>query len=105
MNLNRSAVKKSKTPEEINKMIIDNLGGSMKAHVAKRPNFHKKGLPFYTCVDGDNWTKEFPNGEVHLVHLDIDLKTFEEKETFIRQLAPAIKVATSAPKTHSAKIR
>lgn len=105
MNLNRSAVKKSKTPEEINKMIIDNLGGSMEAHLAKKANFHTNGLPFYTCVEGDHWTKEFPNGEVHLIHLDIDLKTFEEKETFIRQLAPATKVATPAPKTRSAKIR
>lgn len=77
----------------------------MEAHFAKRKSFHKKGLPFYTCVDDNNWTKEFPNGEIHLVHIDIDLKTFEEKESFIRQLVPATKVATSSTKTHAAKIR
>lgn len=105
MSLNRFAVKKSKTPEEINKIIIDNLGGSMEVHLKDKHLYHEKDLPFYTCVDGDSWTKEFPNGEIHLVHREINLETFEKTEIFIRQLTPATKVATSATKTHSVKIR
>lgn len=77
----------------------------MEAHLKDKNFYHEKGLPFYTCVDGDNWTKEFPNGEIHLVHREVNLETFEKTETFIRKLTPATKVATPPTKTHAAKIR
>lgn len=75
---------KQKSPEQINKGIIDNLGGSAEAHLRDKYKYHEQGLPFYTSVNGDNWTKELPNGEIHLVRRDVDLKTFEKKEIFIR---------------------
>lgn len=74
---------KHASPEEINKHIIDTLGGSMEAHLRDKHLYHDQGLPFYTCVDGDNWTKEFPNGEIHLVHCDVDLNTFDKKPSSV----------------------
>lgn len=92
---------KSASTEEINKHFIETLGGSMEAHKAKKSNFHKKGLPFYTCVGDNEWTKEFPNGEIHLVARNVDLNTFEKTETLIRKLTSA----TTIKKTPSLKIK
>lgn len=92
---------KAATTEQINKHIIDTLGGSMEAHLAKKSNFHKKGLPFYTCTGDNEWTKEFPNGEIHLVQRNVDLNTFEKTEILIRKLTPA----TTIKKTPSRKTK
>lgn len=89
-----------KSPEEINQMIIDNLGSLKDAHAKDKQLYFQQGLPFYTCVDGDNWTKEFPNGEIHLVHRDVNLETFEKTETLIKKLTPA-----TTTKTQSLKIK
>lgn len=78
--------KKAKSPEEINKHIIENLGGSVEAHLRDKHIFHEKGLPFYTCIGNKKWAKEFPNGEIHLVRLNINLKTFKRSEPFIRKI-------------------
>lgn len=77
---------KQKSPEEINKMMIDNLGGSLEIHLQDKHIFHEQGLPFYTCIGDKEWRKEYPKGKVEMVRRELDKETLEIKEIFIRKI-------------------
>jgi hypothetical protein len=77
---------RQKSPEAINKLIIDNLGGSVAAHLRDKHLYHEQGLPFYTCVGDKEWTKEMPDGKLYLVTRQLDKQTFEIKEKLVRKI-------------------
>ncbi|MBX3253514.1 MAG: hypothetical protein KF862_05180 [Chitinophagaceae bacterium] len=72
--------------KDINTKIVNTLGKSLDIHIAQKTNFHKKGLPFYTCISGNEWIKEFPSGRITLVRCEFNTETFDIKETFIRKI-------------------
>ncbi len=71
------------SPAEINEMLLANLDKARSAHEEGKPLFFAEGLPFYTCVGEDEWTKEYPNGRIDLVHIEFHPTAFEKKETLI----------------------
>jgi hypothetical protein len=73
---------------DVNAEILAGLDKLNDAHLATRPIFFAKGLPFCTCIDSDNdlWTKELSNGQITLVKRDYDFDLDDVVDTLVRRI-------------------
>jgi hypothetical protein len=73
---------------DVNAEILAGLDKLNDAHLATKPIFFAKGLPFYTCIDSDNdlWTRELPNGQITLVKRHFDSELDDVVDIFVRKI-------------------
>jgi hypothetical protein len=73
---------------EVNEQILSQLDKLNESHAAQNAHLFAKGLPFYTCIDStnDQWTKEFPDGQILLVKRDFNFEQDSPVDSFIRRI-------------------